>query len=108
LTPADVIGKKRMVLANVPCPEWGGDIWVRNISGTQRDEFDFWVQDHARQAKPMIFMRAKLVAMSWCDESGAPVTITEADVLKLSEEDAVPLDRLFEKCCQLSCLFGAV
>jgi hypothetical protein len=104
---ADILNKPDILLARVDCPLWGGEVLLRNITGEQRDAFDFWHQQHAREGKPPVHIRAKLVAMSLCDdEKGTPASITESDVLKLSAKDAQTLDVLFDKCCELSCMFG--
>lgn len=87
----------------VPCPKWGGDVMVRSLAGHERDQFDFWRREHILADKPQIHIRARLVAMSWCDdEKGTPAAITDSEILALSNRDGATLDALYDKCCELS------
>ena len=51
-------------------PEWGGDVYIRHVSGKQREA----VQSQAKKVKdggPEMAFASELLAMCLCDESGA-------------------------------------
>ena len=56
----------------VPVPEWGGEIWVRAMTATERDKFEADLTER-RGSKVEVNMantRAKLCAKVICDEAG--------------------------------------
>jgi len=87
----------------VPMPEWGGDVWVRGMTGAERDSFEMDVveQRGKKSAVNMNNMRAKLCSRSICDEAGK-LLFSEADVKKLGEKSAAALSRIFMIAQRLS------
>lgn len=105
---ADVLTAEDLTIAEVPVPEWGGVLLVRNLSGAERDEFEAGTIKFAgnKVIPTLENTRARLVAMAACDENGARI-FSEADVLELAKKSARPLDRAFEKASELSGLSDA-
>ncbi|WP_433225613.1 hypothetical protein [Actinomadura formosensis] len=103
LSRDQILGAEDRTYEVVTCPEWGGDVRLRSLTGSERDE---WENSLVRQVgdKRRLNarnMRAKLIALSAVDEHGAPL-FSSADVIKLGSKNAAPLDRLFEACQRLS------
>ncbi len=81
----------------VDVPEWHGSVRVRTMTGADRDAFEAsmitTLVDGTRKPN-MTNMRAKLVALTVVDESGALV-FDVADVDRLSLKSASALERVF-------------
>ena len=87
----------------VPVPEWGGDVYVRAMSGTERDKFESTIVE--MRGKKQVFnsqdIRAKLCAVSICDEKGDRL-FNDGDVKALGKKSAAALQRVFEVAQRLS------
>ena len=73
----------------VDVPEWGGSVFVRVMSGAERDAFEV---AHQLSAKDNV--RARLVAFCACDAAGV-LLFSPDDVDDLGNTSAAALDRLF-------------
>lgn len=88
--------RNRILAANdikvekVSIPEWGGDYFIRVISGADRDSFE---ESYADQK--MKSFRVRFLVLSLCDESGDRI-FTDADTAELSKKSAVVINRVFE------------
>ena len=81
----------------VPVPEWGGSVWVRTLTGTERAEFelanvrarkaakdeDAWFKDYG----------VRLLALALCDEAGVAL-VPAGSVSVLAGKSSLVLDRL--------------
>jgi hypothetical protein len=87
----------------VPVPEWGGDVIVRGMSGTERDAFEASVVSmrNGDTAVDMRNVRAKLVATCVIGEDGKRL-FTDEDVTELGEKSASAINRVFEVAQRLS------
>ena len=94
LSKSQIIAAKDQKLISVDVPEWGGDVMVRVMTGTERDRFE---AEFVNGNKSVDMVRAKLVAKCLCDESGERL-FTEQDIPALGEKSAAVLDRLFSVC----------
>jgi hypothetical protein len=85
--------------AEVDCPEWGGTVRIRSISGRQRDEYEqSLIQQNGRDRQMNLRnARAKLIVLCAVGEDGRPL-FTADDLRQLSAKSAKPLDRLFTEC----------
>jgi len=95
---ADDLGRE---LVNVP--EWGGDVYVRGLTGKERDAFEAGMIDQRGKSQTVNLqnIRAKLAGLSICDESGKRI-FTDADLAALAGKSAVALNRVFEVARRLS------
>lgn len=86
----------------VECPEWGGTVRIRSISGRQRDEYEqSLIQQNGRDRQMNLRnARAKLIVLCAIGEDGRPLFSAE-DLRHLSAKSAKPLDRLFTACQKL-------
>jgi hypothetical protein len=87
----------------VSVPEWGGDIYIKGMTGAERDKFEasFAQRKGKDVTYNMLNIRAKLASLTICDESGKRL-FTEADVMALSQKSAVALQRVFAVAQKLS------
>jgi len=87
----------------VPCPEWGGEVRLRSLTGAERDAYEQSLVQTRGKSREMNLRnaRAKLVALCAVDESGKRL-FADADVDALGKKNAKPLDRLFDAARRLS------
>lgn len=87
----------------VEVPEWGGSVWVRGMTGADRDRFESSVIEMrgSKQTLHLDDMRAKLCSACICDEEGK-LLFTPADVKALSAKSATALNRVFAIAQRLS------
>ncbi len=87
----------------VEVPEWDGSVMVKSMSGTERDKFEasIMVQKGKRQQLDMSNIRAKVCALSICDEQGRLI-FSPADIKELGKKSAAALSRVFSVAQELS------
>jgi hypothetical protein len=88
---------------DVPVPEWGGSVLVRELRGRERDEWEasLAVQRGRQMVPDVANMRAKLAARTIVGEDLEPL-FSQQDVNALGELSAAALDRVFEVASRLS------
>jgi hypothetical protein len=75
----------------VKVPEWGGEVQVRTMTGTDRDAFEASLIGKEGRLENV---RARLVSLAVCDESGDRL-FGDADIAALGAKSAKALDRVF-------------
>lgn len=87
----------------VECPEWGGDVRLRSISGAKRDQYEQSLVEERGNSRKMNLRnaRAKLIILCAVDETGRPL-FTSEDLRALGAKNAAPLDRLFDVARKLT------
>jgi hypothetical protein len=94
--------RSRILAANdikvekIAIPEWGGDYYVRIISGTDRDSFEEGYADQKMKA-----FRARFLVLALCDESGERI-FKDEDVAELGKKSSVVLNRVFEEAWKVN------
>jgi hypothetical protein len=86
-------------LKTVSIPEWGGDAYIRVLSGTERDKYEAMFNE-----KDTSLFKVKFVASSLCDDKGVRLFETDEDIKALAEKSSRVLNRLFDQCWEHSCL----
>lgn len=79
----------------VPVPEWGGTVFVRAMTGIERERFE------SAPDKSPNMVRALLAVMTVCDEQGNPV-FGNADIPALGAKSAAALIRVAQVAMRLS------
>lgn len=99
LSKDQILGADDRDYDTVSCPEWGGEVRLRSISGTQRDNYEASiVQSNGADRKVNLRnARTKLIALCAVDEEGR-LLFTADDVNALGRKNARPIDRLFDAC----------
>lgn len=83
-------------LVNVP--EWGGDVFVRTMTGTDRDAFEASLIGKEGR---MENVRARLVSLTLCNEAGERM-FGDAEIAALGKKSARALDRVFSVAQRLN------
>lgn len=103
LSREDIIAVADRKIERVPVPEWGGAVYVKTMTGTERDGFEEAVmagRGRNRQVNLENF-RAKLCVRTICDSSGKRL-FGNADIQIVGEKDARALQRVFEAAQKLN------
>lgn len=87
----------------VELPELGGAVYVRELAGWERDAFEASLMQQVGNTYVMKLKnaRARLAALSICDENGKRL-FSEKDAQELGKISAAALDRIFEAASRLS------
>jgi hypothetical protein len=103
LSRDQILEAKDLETREVDCPEWGGSVLVKALSGRERDAWEAsLVQMRGKQQVPQLGnIRAKLVARCVVDENGERL-FTDADIKALGEKSAAALDRIFDVASEMS------
>ncbi len=103
LTRDEILDIQDIVIEEVDVTEWGGSVYVKGMTGAERDKFEVSiVKTRGKQASVnMQNIRAKLAAQSICDKDGKRL-FTMKDVNALGEKSAAALQRVFNVAQRLS------
>lgn len=100
LTKDEILQADDIRKEEVKVPEWGGSVWVKTMSGKERDQFEAGIISGKGQ-RDLRNLRAKIVSVSVVDESGKRLFSSE-DALGLGDKSAKALDRVFSVAQRLS------
>lgn len=96
LSKSKILAANDNKLDTVEVPEWGGEVCVKVLSGTDRDAFE-----EAYSEQKMKNFRSRFLVLTLCDEKGERL-FTEKEVDELGKKSAVVLARLFDKAWALN------
>jgi len=96
LGKADILGADDLKMVSLHVPEWGGDVYIRTMTGDERDHYEQLVQgtDFKR-------IRSQLVVMTTCDVSGT-LLFSENDIGAVGRKSCRALDRIFALATKLN------
>ena len=91
LTREQILQSDDLPRETVQVPEWGGEVQVRTMTGTDRDAFEASLIGKEGRLENV---RARLVSLTLCDESGSRL-FSDGDITALGGKSAKALDRVF-------------
>ncbi len=102
LTRAALLAADDRELRRVDVPEWGGALFIRTLTGKERDDYTFFVQSKERGGRvDSRGLRARLLCVTLCDAEGkALLSLTDAEALLT--KSARPIERLFDVALALN------
>jgi hypothetical protein len=108
LTREAILNIEALPREEVPVPEWGGSVFVRTMTGEEKDAFEesnFAEPDEKgnREFRLWDNYRARLVATVVCDEHGQRLFTVE-DVPALAKKSSVALDRIMDAAKRLNAI----
>ena len=108
LTREQILQSDDLPRETVQVPEWGGEVQVRTMTGTDRDAFEAsMVRGEGKDRKvDLTNMRARLVGLTVIDEGGLRL-FTDDEVDLLGAKSGAALDRVFAIAQKLNGLSGA-
>lgn len=100
LTKDEILKAEDIQKEFVDVPEWGGSVYVKMLTGKERDQLESSVITGPGQ-RDFENLRAKLIALSVVDENGTRLfDFNESNLL--GDKSARVLDRLFSVAQRLS------
>lgn len=90
LSKAAILAAKDVRIERFEVKEWGGDVFIRTISGAERDAFE---ESFAADKKKI---REKFLVITLCDEGGNRL-FNDAEIEELSKKNSTVLNRIFDK-----------
>ncbi len=91
----EIFSASDLRIEKVYVPEWSGDVYVRGMTGAERDQYEALIWIGGRFSNKD--MHAKLLTFTVCDEAGNLVFHPgdEEEVKKLTSKSAASLHRLY-------------
>ena len=95
LTKEAILKADDLDITAVDVPSWGGQVYIRTMTGGERDGFEQAVSDANKAGKLDIRgLKVKLVVLTLCDENGARL-FSESDTAALLAKSSKALNSLF-------------
>jgi hypothetical protein len=85
----------------VEVPEWGVTVWVRSMSGRDRDMFESQMADLSGKGRTMDNFRARMTVFCTVDEKGNRI-FKDGDISALGAKSGRALDRIFDAASRLN------
>lgn len=91
----------------VEVPEWGGEVWVKELTGKERDSYEaeiFQIKSNGRKTETKFMranIRARLLVLSIVNDDGVRL-FEDYELESLGNLGALALDRLFTVAQRLS------
>lgn len=103
LTRDDILKAKDVKIEKLHIPGWGGDVYVKGMTGAERDKFESGIiqMRGKEQSLNLQNVRAKLCVLTICDADGNRL-FTDGEVALLAEKSAVELQKIFAVAQRLS------
>lgn len=109
-TPIVILSRDAILAAQdltrelVAVPEWGGHVYIRSLTGAERDKFEADISGTKRGSTDLNLanLRARLVALTLVDSEGKRMFRGPGDVEQLGSKSSIALMRCFEKARELS------
>jgi len=96
-----ILAAEDYVKESVEVPEWGGEVFVRVMSGSERDAFESQFVGQNGTGKNFQNIRARLATLTCCDDGGE-LLFGPADIIELGKKSAKALDRIFGVAMRLN------
>lgn len=97
-----ILAADDIVTEEVQVPEWAGSVYVRTLTGQERDHFEQAVQEANVRGKVDIRgLKVRLLVLTVCDEAGEPL-FNDGDNVALNAKSGRAIDRLFQVAQRLS------
>jgi len=100
LSRNDILNADDLKKEKVDVPEWGGFIYMKTQTGTEKDAFESSMLN-AKGEVSLDNLRARMVAMCAVDEESNRI-FSDADVEALGKKSAAALDRCFSVAKRLN------
>ncbi len=97
LSKDQILGADDLPREEVRVPEWGGSVWVRSMTGMERDAFESSMleeKDGKSRATNMRNIRARMAVLCCVDENGDRL-FSHSDEKAVGGKSAAALERIF-------------
>ncbi|MBD3405117.1 MAG: hypothetical protein GF411_03155 [Candidatus Lokiarchaeota archaeon] len=104
LSAQDIRVVEDVMVEKLFIPEWKGHVYVRGMTGSQRDYFDGLISEAEKKGFAKAKVRATVACMCLCDGEGKRLFNyrKKEHVEDMGKRSAYPLDRIFAVIMRLS------
>lgn len=85
----------------VAVPEWGGEVYIKVMSGTERDSFESWCSKCSKR-EDMTNLRAKLLSLCLVNDAGSRL-FSDNEMQALGSKSGIVLNRLYQAARAVNC-----
>lgn len=103
LTKEQILNADDLNADTVEVPEWGGDVPIRELTGTARERFEQVLVQADKSPNADANVRASLVALSIVDEAG-DLMFNVNEITALGKKSVKALDRVFKAAKKLNAM----
>lgn len=105
LSKEQILGAADLKFEVVKVPEWGGEVRIRSMTGTDRDAFEtsMYLSKGDDEKANMRNLRARMVAYSVVDDADKRI-FDETDIETLGAKSARALDRVYAATVKLNAI----
>lgn len=102
LTKKQIISAEDIQLIPIEVPEWQGTVYLKSISGKERDYFENIIFDtNSSTTVRLKNFRARFLVKSICYKDGTLI-FTDEEAETLGAKNGAVIDRLYEKAQEIS------
>lgn len=101
LTREAILAATDLKPTRVEVPEWGGFLYVRHLTGTERGALE--AEAIADKKNHIVTLRSRMAARCICDEAGNRL-FNDSDIEAMGKKSQVALDRVLEAINQTNAL----
>jgi len=104
ITKESIKSQQDVKIEKVEIPEWNDFIYVKSMSGKERDQFEnemYSRGENGEMVSNLENLRARMIVLTACDDKGNRI-FKDADAEWLGEKNAAALNRIFNKANELS------
>jgi hypothetical protein len=91
-----ILASDDIKIEKISIPEWGGDYFVKIISGTDRDAFEESYSEQKMKA-----FRVRFLVLCLCEENGNRL-FKDEDAPELGKKSSVVINRVFESAWKIN------
>ena len=103
LTKVDILAFDDLKKEPLNIPEWGGDVYIRVMTGTERDKYEEWA---INSGKSLQGIRGRIASLCLVDENGVRL-FTDDDVDALGQKSGAALERIVTAIMKLNAVTAA-
>jgi len=100
LSAQDILSCDDSMAQKINIPEWGGDVYIRTMSGSERDSWELHAEAQLDKTNS-VNVRAKLASLTLCDEKGKRL-FSDNQLAALGKKSGKALDRVYSASLKLN------
>lgn len=97
LTKQSILKAKDLQQTKVEIPEWNGEVYIRAMTGAERDSWEQAIQNKrtTNGTVELAELKARLAVMTVSDKEGN-LLFTESDIPELNKKSGAAIDRIWQ------------
>jgi len=101
LSKEQILGADDRKTVELEVPEWNGIVYLRMMSGRERDALEDSMQPGKNGKQNFKGFRSRFAALVLADETGKRL-FTDAEAIQLGEKSAAALDRILDRGLEIN------